>query len=68
MATNTCLRERISKLLISVLLLLGGIGCGIIGFTVLPLVGLLFAVPLLVLSGYFYRVHLNERCRIEEGR
>lgn len=68
MATNTCLQERFSKLLISVLLLLGGIGCGIIGFTVLPLIGFLFAVPLLVLSGYFYRVHLNERCRIEEGR
>jgi uncharacterized membrane protein YuzA (DUF378 family) len=68
MATNTCLRERISKLLISVLLLLGGIACGIIGFTVLPFIGFLFAVPLLVLSGYFYRVHLNDRCRIEEGR
>jgi len=68
MQTNACMPERISKWLLSLILLLGGIGFGVIGFTVLPVIGFLVAVPMLVLSGYFYRVHLNERCRIEESR
>jgi hypothetical protein len=67
MPTNACLKERFSKLLLAVILLVGGIGFGLIGVTVLPVIGLLVAAPLLVLAGYFYRVHLNERCRIEEG-
>jgi uncharacterized membrane protein YuzA (DUF378 family) len=68
MQTHVCLPERFSKLLLAVILLIGGFGFGIIGITVLPVIGLIFAVPMLVLAGYFYRVHLNERCRIEEGR
>jgi uncharacterized membrane protein YuzA (DUF378 family) len=65
MQTKTCLPERFSKLMLAVILLIGGLGFGIIGFTVLPLIGFLFAIPMLVLAGYFYRVHLNEHCRIE---
>lgn len=68
MPKNACLQERFSKLLLAVILLVGGIGFGLIALTVLPVVGLLVAAPLLALAGYFYRVHLNERCRIEEGR
>jgi len=68
MQTKACMPERFSKLLLAAILLLGGIGFGVIGFTVLPVIGLLAAVPMLVLSGYFYRVHLNEKCRIEETR
>ena len=64
MQTKACLPERFSKLLLATILLLGGIGFGVIGFTVLPVIGLLAAVPMLVLAGYFYRVHLNERCDI----
>jgi len=68
MQTKACMPERLSKWLLALILLLGGIGFGVIGFTVLPVIGFLVAVPMLVLSGYFYRVHLNERCRIEESR
>lgn len=68
METKICLPERFSKLILSLILLLGGIGFGVIGFTVLPLIGFLVAVPMLALAGYFYRVHLNERCRIQEKR
>lgn len=68
MQTKICLPERFSKLILSLILLLGGIGFGVIGFTVLPLIGFLVAVPMLALAGYFYRVHLNERCRIQENR
>jgi len=66
MELKACMPERFSKLLLATILLLGGIGFGIIGITVLPVIGLLVAVPLLVLAGYFYRVHLNARCRIGE--
>lgn len=65
MQSKTCFPERFSKLLLSALMFCGGVGFAIIGFTVLPVVGFLFAIPMLVLAGYFYRVHLNERCRIE---
>ena len=68
MQNKVCLPERVSKLLLSVLLIAGGVGFLVIGVTVLPLIGFLFALPLLILGGYFYRVHLNERCRIEEER
>jgi len=68
MQNKFCLPERVSKLMLSVLLIAGGVGFLVIGVTVLPLIGFLFALPLLILGGYFYRVHLNERCRIEEGR
>jgi len=68
MQNKVCLPERVSKLMLSVLLVAGGVGFLVIGVTVLPLLGFLFALPLLILGGYFYRVHLNERCRIEEGR
>jgi hypothetical protein len=65
MQTKACMPERFSKLLLATILLLGGIGFGVIGITVLPFIGLVVAIPMLVLAGYFYRVHLNERCRIE---
>ena len=68
MANNACLPERISKLLLSVLLILGGIGFSVIALTVLPVIGFVFAIPMLVAGGYFYRVHLNDRCSIEESR
>ena len=65
MRPNACVPERFSKLLLATILLVGGIGFGVIGITVLPVIGLLAAVPMLVLAGDFYRVHLNDRCRIE---
>ena len=66
MQSKACTTERFSKLLLATILLLGGIGFSVIGITVLPVIGLLIAVPMLVLAGYFYRVHLNEQCRIGE--
>ena len=66
MQSKACTSERFSKLLLATILLLGGIGFSVIGITVLPVIGLLVAVPMLVLAGYFYRVHLNEQCRIGE--
>ena len=66
MQSKACLTERFSKLLLAVILFLGSLGFGVIGITVMPFIGIFIAIPLLVLAGYFYHAHLNERCRIEE--
>jgi len=53
---DRCLPERIS---------IGGIALVVAGFTVLPIFGLILAIPFLAISFYFFRSHLNEQCEIE---
>ena len=65
MSAVSCLFERISALTIGVLLSVGAVGATIIGFTVLPVIGLIIAVPLAALAVYFFRVHLNRQCQIQ---
>jgi uncharacterized membrane protein len=62
-ATN-CFFERVSALTIGILLLVGAIGFAVVGLTVLPVVGLVVAVPIFALSVYFFRVHFNRQCEI----
>jgi hypothetical protein len=62
---DRCLPERISKLAIAILLLLGGVALVVAGFTVLPVIGLILAIPFLAFSFYFFRSHLNDQCEIE---
>lgn len=62
---DRCLPERISKLAVAILLLLAGIGLVVLGFTILPVFGLILAIPFLAFSFYFFRAHLNEKCEIE---
>lgn len=64
MSTNNCFFERVSALSIGILLLVGAIGFALIGLTVLPVVGLVVAVPVFALSVYFFRVHFNRQCEI----
>lgn len=65
--SNFCLPERITKLTIAVVLLIGGVGMLLLGFTVLPVIGFAAAVPMLVLAGYFFYARLNEQCEISAG-
>ncbi|SMC90378.1 hypothetical protein SAMN02746065_11481 [Desulfocicer vacuolatum DSM 3385] len=65
MKMNECLPERMSKLMIGSLLLIGALALVIIGFTLLPVVGFLLAIPVAALGVYFIRVHLNDKCEIE---
>jgi len=62
---DRCLPERISKLAIAVLLLVGGIALVVTGLTILPVIGLVLAIPFLAFSYYFFRSHLNDQCEIE---
>ena len=64
MSATSCLLERFSAFTIGVVLLVGGLGAVVIGLTVLPVLGLVFAVPFFLLSAYFIRVHFNKQCEI----
>ncbi len=64
---NLCLFERFSKLGLGLFFLLTAVGFMLSGITVLPIIGFIFAVPLLIVSFYFFRAHLNKNCQIEEA-
>lgn len=62
---NICLPQNVTKLALAAFFMLGAVGLVISGFTVLPIVGFVFAVPFALISFYFFRVHLNDQCEIE---
>jgi hypothetical protein len=64
MNPTSCFFERFSALTIAVLLSIGAVGLAVISFTVMPFVGLIFAVPVAALAFYFFRVHFNRQCQI----
>ena len=64
---SLCLFERFSKLGLGLFFLLTAVGFMLSGITVLPIIGFIFAVPLLIVSFYFFRAHLNKDCQIEEA-
>ena len=63
---NLCLFERFSKLGLGFFFLLTAFGFMVSGITILPIVGFIFAVPLLIVSFYFFRAHLNKNCQIDQ--
>jgi hypothetical protein len=66
MMKNICLFERFSKIGFGLFFLLSAFGFMLSGITVLPIVGFIFALPLLMVSFYFFRVHLKKDCQIQE--
>jgi hypothetical protein len=64
---NFCLIERFSKLGLGFIFLLISVGFMLSGITVLPIFGFIIAAPLLFVSFYFFRAHLNKDCQIEEA-
>ncbi len=64
MARELCIPERTSKLIVGLLLLLGGIAMVVIGLTILPVVGLVLAVVPLALAYWFFTRPLNESCEM----
>ena len=64
---NLCLIERFSKLGLGSFFLLTAVGFMMSGITVFPIFGFILAVPLLIVSFYFFRAHLNKDCQIEEA-
>ena len=63
--SNECIPQRISKFTLGIILLGAALGLVVIGITLLPIIGIVAAVPVAALAIYFFRVHLNDQCEIE---
>lgn len=64
MKPTSCLSEWISSLSIGSLLLLVGMILVLIGLTVLPVIGLLVAAPVIVCAGFFILAARSAECRL----
>ena len=65
MKLSKCVPEKISKAFVGGFLIVAALAFFIAGFTILPLVGFVLAVPLVLLSIYFLRIHVNDQCELE---
>ncbi len=59
-----CFPQTISKLFLAVVLSVFAVGFIMTGFTVLPIIGFVVAIPFAVISIYLIRAHLNKQCEI----
>ena len=64
MKSIKCVPQRVFKILLAAFSLIGAIGFIAIGFTLLPFIGFIVAVPFIVLAFYFLNVKLDDRCQI----
>ncbi len=62
-----CLFEKPVNFAIGVFLFFIGLGFTVIGFTVLPVIGLMVAVPLFVLSIVFFMADRSKECSVNFG-
>ncbi len=63
-----CSSEKISSRTLGVILLPLALLLGFVGGLVLPMVGFLFAVPLLILSGVFLFAPESKACQLIRGK
>ena len=64
MDANSCKLERFSNFSIGIVLLVIGVIFGITSFALLPIVGLIIAVPVVVLAIIFMSAGRSEACAI----
>lgn len=62
-----CVNEVISKYFLGFVFGLIGLGFVVLGLSVMPVIGLVLAVPAFGLSVYFIRAKLNAECEISSG-
>lgn len=65
MKTNECVPEKLSKFMIASLIMAAAAGLIVIGVTLLPVFGFVLAIPVIALSVYIFRLHLNKECQID---
>lgn len=65
MKTMKCIPQKISKIILGLVLLAGAMGFIAIGFTILPFIGFFVAIPFVVLAVYFFKARLNDQCEID---
>ena len=60
----SCHFERISDFAVGLFLLITGLAFTVIGFTILPVIGLFIAIPLLVLAVVFLGAKKSKECAL----
>ncbi len=65
MKASECVPQKMSKYMLGSLTLAAALGLVIIGITLLPFFGFILALPVLALSVYIFRLHLNDQCEID---
>lgn len=60
-----CVPQKAAKLFLAGLFIIFAAGFIITGFTVLPIIGFVVAIPFIGISVYLIKVHLNQQCAIE---
>jgi hypothetical protein len=59
-----CLFERVSHVGVGIALLFLAVGLTLIGVTVLPVIGLVTAVPVFLLAGWFIAAPKSQECTL----
>jgi len=65
MENTNCLSQRISKYLLSAVFGVFALGFVILGVTILPVVGLVMALPVVAVAIVLIRTRLNDQCQID---
>ncbi len=65
MEIQRCFPQKLAKLFIAGLFLIGAVGFTITGFTVLPIIGFGMALPFAAIAFYLIKAHLNRQCEID---
>ncbi len=65
MKTTECIPQKISKLMLGLILMGFALALIIIGATLLPVFGFILALPVIALAIYIFRLHLNDQCEID---
>jgi len=64
MKSTKCVPQRVFKTVLAAVSLIGAIGFIAIGFTVLPFIGFIVAIPFIMLAFYFWSARLDDHCKI----
>jgi hypothetical protein len=64
MSAMNCLFERVSNIGVAVVLLLMGLAFLVFSATILPVVGLVIAIPALAGSVVFFAAHRSKQCSL----
>ena len=67
MNKSDCTSERVSSRTVGFLMLPLALFIGVIGAVIVPVLGMFFAVPLLILSGVFIAAPRSKVCRLLLG-
>lgn len=65
MKNDLCTSERFSKYFLGGLFALFSLGLVVLGFTLLPIIGFVLALPVLAIGIFLIRARLNDQCELD---